>query len=255
MLRAVRRALALGCVVATAVVVAAAAADGASTEKTYFRVAALAGFQYTLDYGSAQPSVYNGKYDKQIGWFMNAIAVYDGRSVSVPRGLMIVDGYVQVSDDRTQRASATTRRPVRCSVDDIYNTDRSLFSAGRISVSSAGLSIDPGPGIKRNVGCAATEALPNHGLPGGPELRVPAPARALFSGTKIFSIACKDSYSHPYKPAGVPNGHSFVGEVLFKVRFTPFPASKLTETKKWLRDRAGDSIPDFSTGKGFRDCS
>ena len=49
-------------------------------------------------------------------------------------------------------------------------------------------------------------------------------------------------------------GHSFVGEVMFKVRFTPFPASKLTETKKWLRDRAGDSIPDFSTGPGFRDC-
>jgi hypothetical protein len=232
------------------------AADGAAPQKSYFRLAASGTFHYQLDYGSVQASVYNGKYSKTILWTMNAIAQFDGKAVSIVKGQAIVDGSTNVFDDRTQRTGATTRRPVDDTCTAVASTSGPVRSAGRVSLSTAGLSVDPGAAIKRNVGCAATESLSNHKLPGGPEFRVPPPRTSWFSETNRFSIPCARSFSHPYnKPTGVANGHAFEGNVSLYVRFTPFMASKLADTKKWLKKlEASFVLPRPSTGATFKTC-
>lgn len=234
-------AAALGAVVSAAILLAGAA--GAQPYLQYYRVSASGTFSYELDYGSNPASVYNGTYNKTIVWLARAIVRNDGRSLSVLNELMVVDGSVQVHDERTQRVNATTRRPVKCSapggVDGFWieRTDGAVFSDGRISSSSSALSVDPGRAINRNIGCAATESLSSpHKLRGGPEFRVPLPE------TPQSSTACKDSYSHPYKPAGKANGHSFSGVVQVSVSLTPFPTEKLAANKTWLRDRAGEHL-------------
>jgi hypothetical protein len=50
------------------------------------------------------------------------------------------------------------------------------------------------------------------------------------------------------------NAHKFRGQVYFEVRFTPFPASQLTATKKRLRDRLGKDISPPSLPDSVRDC-
>jgi hypothetical protein len=51
-----------------------------------------------------------------------------------------------------------------------------------------------------------------------------------------------------------PNGHSFTGEVEHLVRFTPFPASKLTAMKNALRDAAGDGLSNYLRGRPLKAC-
>jgi hypothetical protein len=223
--------------------VGAGVAGNAPPEKTYFRLAVGAEFTYDLDYGSHPQATFNGTYSHTLAYTVNAIAVYDGRTVSVPRGLMLVEGLVVIEQHMTQRA-APRRVPLRCRGSDqaIFETKgrAGVFSAGSVSVSNSGLSVDPGEAVRWNVDCSATEQLESHGLLGGPQFVVPAPARSWFDGKKVLSIGCKDEYSHPSAP---PDGHSFKGYVRVFVRFTPFPASKLAETKKALRDMAGKELP------------
>jgi hypothetical protein len=251
-----RAAAAFGSVLAAAIALDGAA-DGAAPEKSYFRLAASGNFHYRLDYGSVQASVYNGKYSKTILWTMNAIAQFDGKALSIVKGQAVVDGATSVFDDRTQRTGATTRRPVAGTCTAVANLNGPVRSEGRVSLSSVGLSVDPGSAIKRNIGCAATESPAFHKLPGGPEFRVPPPRTSRFSRADRFFIGCSGSFSHPYnKPTGVANGHAFEGNVSLYVRFTPFPASKLADTKKWLQKlEASPSLAPPVSGATFKKCS
>ena len=217
----------------------AAVAHSAAAEKTYLRFEVAAFYGYELDYGSDPRGTFNGTFASQMEYVMNGIAVYDGRAVSIPRGLMIVAGYTLISEERTRLAAGGPRVPLKCE-NKILNTagnHRPIRSSGRISISNEGMSVDPGPEFKWNTGCTATESPEFHLLQGGPSFSVPAPPRSRFAGTADFSVGCRDSYSHPFKPPGNPNGHKFTGEVDLWVSFTPFDAEKLTETKKELRDK------------------
>lgn len=267
MLRAVRgRGLLAAAVVTAIAVVAAGSAASAPQALSYSRLAASGFFAYTIEYGSHPDSTFNGSYQKIVGWEVNAIAVYDGRSVSVQGGRMLTDSRVSVDMNMTEwRAPPAERRPIRCRApgsrdnegqEYFATTNGGRFSGGGgLGVTNAGLTVNPGRAVSWSIGCAATESLESpHGLPGGPSLMVPAPPRSLFGGTKAFSISCRDSYSHGWEPAAdVPNAHTFRGNVEFRVRFTPFPASEFTAAKKRLRDGVGRNVNAPSGGRQ-KDC-
>lgn len=250
----VRLAAALGVVAATAIAIGGAgAAPGASATTTYLMVSASGEFRYDMDYGDDPRSQRNGKYSKYITWSTYAIVVYDGRSFTLGKKSMVVDGLVRVEDQRTRRISDTEREPLVCDAEGATgppgdrtweaNTETARFAAGRIKVSKTELTLDPGRVITTNIGCAASESLPFHGLPGGPTFNVPTVAgRSRFTGTRPFTIICNDEYSHAYKPAGKPNGHSFSGTVHISVKLAPFPKSELSDMKTALRDKAGENL-------------
>jgi hypothetical protein len=235
---------------------AVASASSAPQAKSYARLAADAIFLYDIDYGSIPESTFNGTYSYSLRYRVNAIAVYDGRKLSVAGG-MLADGGATVKLDMTQWGGPppAPRRPVRCTTragsrggqgtEYQSDTDGGLFSGGGgIGIANNRLSINPGRAIKWSIGCAATESMETHGLPGGPSLRVPSPPRTLFTQPKAFSILCEESYSHGWDPAAdTPGAHKFEGGAYFVVRFTPFPATQLNATKKRLLDRAGENIP------------
>jgi hypothetical protein len=124
-----------------------------------------------------------------------------------------------------------------------------VFSSGRISATSTGVSVDPGPAVKRNVGCGATESLSFHKLPGGPEFAIGG-----VNATGRFSAACQGTFEHPYMPADKPNGHSFKGQVQTFVSFVPIPTYKLGNAKAALRELVGEDIPRASKERSWRDC-
>jgi hypothetical protein len=248
----VRRGLAVALAASILVgAVSAAGAGSATPAKRYFRVAAGADFAYDLDYGSHPDAVFNGTYEYLMAFSVNAIAVYDGRQVWVPQGAMVVHGFEYVDERRTQWA-LSGRVPLKCP-NDYRSTkeQKAVFSSGAVGVSNSGVSVDPGPALRFNLDCSATEGLATHGLKQGPQFVVSTPAKSRFTGTRAFSTGCKDSYSHPADTADV-NGHSFTGHVRYWVRFTPFPATKLSETKKALRDKVGTNLPGGFAALGTR---
>lgn len=250
-------------------VVAVSSAASATQALHYSRISAKAHFSYSIDYGSNPDSVFNGTYFYFIGWSVNAIAVYDGRRVSVANNSMLADGGAQMEMDMTEWRGPSSRRQVRClkpgskpssatGRGQFYDTatkSRPRFSGGGgIGVANGQLSVNPGAAIVWSIGCRATEGLETHGLEGGPTIYVSAPPKSLFAGSKAFSIGCKDAYKHGWDPAaGVPNAHTFIGSVDFAVKFTPFPASQLTATKKRLRDLAGKNLSEPSVKK-YKEC-
>jgi hypothetical protein len=259
-----RRGLAVGAVATVTAVVAVSSAASAPQALSYSRLAVRGVFFYSIDYGSHPDSVFNGTYHSDLRYNVNTIVAYDGRRISALNGLMLADGGKTIRMNMTQWRSPSSRAPVRCpergsrgSEPGEYDshTDVGRFSGGGgVGVSNNRLTLNPGRAIVWSIGCAATESLAIHGLPDGPSLSVPAPRRSLFAGSKAFSIGCYDSYEHDFEPsADVPNTHKFSGTVLFEVRFTPFPASQLTATKKGLRDRAGKNIPRPPVNSS-RDC-
>jgi hypothetical protein len=261
----VRKTGALLAACAIAVLTAVAPASSAPEERSYARLSALASFHFQIDYGSNPDSVFNGTYVYQLLYHVSTITAFDGRRVSALEGLMLADGGATLSMDMTEWRSPTTRRPVRCRAPGSENGNGQFYTTrtrggqfsggGGVGVTNNGLTLNPGRAIKWSVGCSATESLETHGLPGGPSMRVPAPAKSRFRGTKPFSVSCLESYSHPYQPsAAVPNAHKFQGTALFEVRITPFPASQLTATKTRLRDRVGEQIIFGGTGKIREDC-
>lgn len=247
-----RRGLLLALVATAAFVVVAGSASSAPQALSYSRMSATAQFVYDLDYGSHPDSVFNGTYSYTLIYRVNTIVAYNGRTLSTPSG-MLADGGASLRMNMTEWRGPSSRRPVRCreagsegNEGQVYNTSTTggrFSGGGGIGVSSAGLTVNPGRAIKWSIGCAATESLEIHGLPGGPSFRVPAPARSRFNGSKRFLIACDDGYEHDFEPAqDIPNAHKFRGFVSFWVQFTPFPASQLTATKKRLRDQVGDPL-------------
>ena len=267
MLRAVRRKSLLASVVAMAIaVVAAGSATSAPQATSYSRLAASALFMYDIDYGSNPDSTFNGTYSYMLRYQVNVIAAHDGRKLSTVGG-MLADGGATVKLAMTQwRAPPSPRRPVRCSKPGSRggdgreyqsDTDGGYFSGGGgIGISNNSLSVNPGQGIKWSIGCAATESLETHGLPGGPSIRVPSPPRTLFAQAKAFSIACEKSFSHGWEPsADVPGAHKFEGSVYFTARFTPFPASQLNATKKRFLGRVGTNIPSPNLTKPYKKCA
>lgn len=243
-------------------VIAVSSAASAPEALSYSRLAVRANFYYSIEYGSNPDSTFNGTYWYSINWKVNTIAVYNGRNVSALDGSMLADGGAQMEMNMTEWRGPSSRRPVRCSRpgsrDGRYyerQTDGASFSGGGgVGVANGRLTINPGRAIVWSIGCAATESLETHGLPGGPAIRVFAPPKRFFVGSKAFSIGCKDSYSHDWDPAAdVPNAHKFSGHADFDVRFTPFPASQLTATKKRLRDLAGKNISGPQV-KSLKEC-
>jgi hypothetical protein len=239
------RLAALAGVVAAATLLAGSA-SGAGTGKSYFRVTASGLFDLELDYGSDAASQRNGHYSKYLHWTLNAIAVWDGHRLSVPKNLLIADGRTTVVDDRTVPDGQGGRKPYECPAPEydedriwLHDTKVAVLSAGRISFSSGRISADPGRVVKRNVGCAATEALSSHGLAGGPEFKVEAPG---FNGSRPYSTSCAAKFKHEYTPAGRANGHSYDGVVHVTVTFARFPYSKLAKWKAQLRGRVGGNI-------------
>ena len=263
-----RRAAALAIVAVIAIGIAGAA-GGATPARSYLRVAAGGEFVYTIEYGSDPAALFNDRYVKIIDWTMNGIAVYDGKNLGVARGDMLVLGSAQIFDRRTQRVGQTgTRKPVPCTAPgvEVDPTDgvrewtsgtkniRAVLSGGRVSLGGGSVGVDPGPGFKWNIGCAATEALPNHGLPGGPSFKVPAPdIPGVFAGTKVLSIACQRTFQHLPEESGNPS-HSFDGKVRVWVRFRPFPESKLSATRTALRERVGKDISESTSNKRWQKC-
>lgn len=233
--------------IAALIAIGASAAQSGTRATTYQRFAANAKFKYFIDYGSSPRSVYNGNYSREFSYRINAITVFDGRSVSVLKRFLLVDGSAVVIESRTKSAG-TSRVPVRCDAAD-DTTDGATYSAGRVSVSSAGVVVDPGPAVKWNL-CAATESLPTHHLPGGPQFKVPAPAKSRFTGDERFEYSCSKEFEHDFNPPGRPNTHSFYGQVDFYARFTPIPASNLAAAKTALRDRFGESLRVTGGGGG-----
>jgi len=238
-------------------VIAVSSATSATQALSYSRLAVTAVFYYEIDYGSNPDSVFNGDYNYLITYRVNAIVVFDGRTLWAPSGSMLADGGASVDLDMTEWRGPSSRRPVRCSKPGSHNgrgqvyesdTKGGRFSGGGgVGVSNQGLTVNPGRKIVWSIGCAATESLETHGLPGGPSFRIPPPAKSRFTGRKPFGLGCKDRYSHGWDPAaGVPNAHTFQGNVDFRVRFTPFPASQLAATKQRLRDLAGKPIHEPS---------
>ncbi len=165
---------------------------------------------------------------------------------------MVVLGGVDIIEARTQWVSPTSRKPVACNT-ETYSTgeNSTVFTRrARVSVSSGGLRVDPGTAMKK-LGCAATEELENHGLPGGPSFTVSTPAKSRFAGNQRFSISCTAEFQHPFTVETDGNGHAFNGRVLAAVRITPFPASKLSDVKSELGNSVGESIngPGFAGAK------
>ena len=263
-MRAVRG-LRLPMTLATAIsVLVTASAASAPQVTTYSRLAVNAWFTYKIDYGSNPDSTFNGTYRYTLSYQVNAIAVYDGRTLSASGGTMLADGGAYIRQDMTQWSGPSTRRPVQCPAPGareggrLYESDTNggrFSGGGGVGVSNAGLTFNPGRAIKWSIGCAATEQLETHGLPGGPGFRVPPPAKSRFTGTKTFGIGCVDVYSHDWDPsADVPGAHKFEGAVIFTVRFTPFPASQLAATKTRLRDRVGEDIAVPRLKSPHKDC-
>jgi hypothetical protein len=222
-------------------------------------------FFHELDYGSDPGATFNGHYENLLTYTVNAIAVFDGRTVWVPRGAMLVDGHVYISQRMTQWG-LPTRVPVQCEVGgtplggthyrDTRRGPRSgaVVSTGSVSVSRSGLSFDPGEKVRWNIDCGATETLETHGLIGGPQFVLPAPAKSRFAATAPFSIGCKKQFSHGFEPGDV-NGHSFKGEVRVFVAFTPFPASKLDATRKALSAKTAlENGYGFFRSKTLKNC-
>lgn len=225
-------------------------------------MSAVAQFSLDLDYGSVHESVFNGTYSYYLLYRVNAIVVYNGRTLSAP--IMLADGGASVDMNMTQWASPDSRSVVRCRAPGSENgqgrvyetrTNGGRFSGGGgVGISNTGFTLNPGRAIKWSLGCSATESLPTHGLLGGPAIRMPAPAKSRFTGSKAFSIGCSDSYSHEFEPAVLaPNAHKFRGEVSFAVKFTPFPASQLAATKTRLRDLVGEGLRSVRLDK-TKDC-
>jgi len=253
-------------------VLSAGGAGAAVPQKHYLRLGVYASFALGLDYGSNPRAVYNGVYQKLILYNVRAIVVFDGSRVYLPPASMVVQGNVRVGDERTQWVSSTSRKPVKCAARgvEVKSGERIWHSGtgtgeepvfeftkqGRVAVSAEGLTVDPGAAVPKNVGCAATEELENHGLPGGPWFSVSAPPKSLFSGTKPFSINCTDSYKHGFTKETDGNGHAFDGFVEAAVTFTPFPASNLAQVKQKLRDSVGQKgVYGGSTNpKDWKDC-
>jgi hypothetical protein len=234
-------------VVCAIAVVTAVGAGSAVQALTYHRLSAAAEFSMTIDYGDHPDATFNGEYDWTLAYTVNAIAVYDGRTVYVPRGLMVAEGLEVVDMSDLTQWGLPNRKPVRCRGTNLYiaeTKDRNaVFSAGSVAVSNTGLRLKPGPAVTWNISCSATEGLGTHGLPGGPSFTIPPPARSRFNRTQRFSLGCRDSYSHGFDPPGNVNHHKFNGNVQFFVQFTPFPAEKLDATRKALRDKVGKSLP------------
>jgi hypothetical protein len=244
----------LAILVTAPVVLSAGSASSAAETLSYSRLSVRAVFLYSIDYGSHPDSTFNGRYIHDLRYNVNTIVAYDGRRISALEGLMLADGGAHIRMDMTQWRGPSTRVPVRCRQGSFRGSDPGEYDShtnggrfsggGGVGVSNNRLTFNPGRAIVWSIGCAATESLAYHGLPDGPSLSIPAPRRSLFAGSKAFSRGCSDSYEHDFEPsADVPNTHSFHGQVVFEVRFTPFPASQLTATKKSLRDRAGKNIP------------
>lgn len=251
--------------IVTAISVTAVSSAASSTQAlSYSRLAVSAEFYYEIGYGSNPDSVFNGDYSYYLTYRVNAIVVFDGRTLWAPSGSMLADGGASVDMDMTQWRSPSSRRPVRCSKPgsqngggQVYETDTKggrFSGGGGVGVSNQGLTVNPGRKIVWSIGCAATESLATHGLPDGPSLRIPPPAKSRFTSMKPFNLGCKDRYSHGWDPAAdVPNAHSFLGTVDFRARFTPFPASQLTATKQRLRDLAGKPI-DAPSVPNLKNC-
>lgn len=241
----------VGIVIAISVVAASSAAS-APQELRYSRLSAAAEFLYELDYGSNPDSEFNGTHWHLLAYRVNAIVVYDGRSLRPLGGQMLAEGSATVAKNMTEWRGVppTPRRRIRCpgSTEPLGGvrsaTDGARFSGGgNISISNDGLVINPGRAVNWSLGCAATEGLETHGLPGGPTMRLPAPGRSRFAQASAFGLNCFDNYEHGWDPAqNVPGAHKFKGHVILGARFTPFPASRLTATKKSLRDRVGKHI-------------
>lgn len=240
-------------VLAVLALLGASGAGQAAPEKRYLKVAATASFHLELDYGNDPRAVYNGKFEKYTDVFLRAIAVFDGSKVSLlPGASMVLEGKAFVSENRSQWVSPTSRKPVTCKKSTADVRKVVFTKRGRVSVTSDGLTIDPGTAIKPPP-CTATEELENHGLPGGPSFTVSAPAKSRFTGTQRFSVACYDSYKHPFTLETDGNGHAFTGESTADVRFTPFPATSLTDVKRELRDYVGKGLAPVDGGRP-KDC-
>lgn len=249
-----------------------AAGAGAAPEKRYLRISADGNFSLRLEYGSDPRAVYNGSWFKSTSYKVRAIVVFDGRTASLlPGASMVIAGSVFVNENRTLWVRVGSRKRVECKSPGVaefepgsgsYFTqtgpgERASFvfaKGGGVSVSSGGLKVDTGAAIK-GFGCAATEALETHGLPGGPSFTVSPPAKSRFSGSKPFSITCNDEYSHPFTTTE-PNGnhHSFTGSAQATVTFTPFPATNIANVKKALRDSVGKKQPSGQDFGNAKDC-
>src|SRR3990172_4714848 len=100
----------VGIVIAIAVVAVSSAAS-ATQALSYSRLAVRANFFYSIDYGSHADSTFNGTYWYSIHWTVNAIAVYDGRRVSVLNDSMLAHGGAQMEMDMTEWRGPSSRRP------------------------------------------------------------------------------------------------------------------------------------------------
>lgn len=247
-----------------------AAGAGAAPEKRYLRISADGNFSLRLEYGSDPRAVYNGSWFKSTSYKVRAIVVFDGRTASLlPGASMVIAGTVIVDEQRTLWVRVGTRKRVECKSPGVTEVARGNYvtntgpgerapyvfvKGGGVSVSSGGLKVDTGAAM-RGFGCAATEALETHGLPGGPSFTVSSPAKSRFSGSKPFSITCSDDYSHPFTTTE-PNGnhHSFTGNAQATVTFTPFPATNITNVKKALRDSVGKKQPSGQDFGNAKDC-
>ena len=245
--------------VALAVLLGAAGpAAPAAPQRHYLKLTAAFVSQLYLDYGSNPLAVYNGTYDKLVRYSVRGIVVFDGSKVSLlPGASMVASAQIYVDDSRTQFVSRDEpRKRVECKLDNFTTGGNEVFvftNRGRVAVSNEGLTVDPGTAIK-DMTCAATEELENHGLPGALALTVSPPLKSRFAGTALFTVRCSDEYSHPFTQETDGNGHAFRGDVWATVSFAPFPAANLTAVKRVLRNSVGKRPPDTDPSQRGKDC-
>lgn len=246
----------------TAAVIILVALFGASSarpapELRYLQLSARAIFDLKLDYGSDPRAVYNGSYQRHTDWQMRAIVAYDGTRATILAGVpVVVAGAVEITEQRLQNRTGAPPHVMTCTGSNVHRFDPNVpdtwwhytgksgaqfavAPGAHMSVSSQGLSVDPGA-VMGFSGCAATESLGDHGLPIGPSIRLSAPLRSRFTGTAAFSVTCSRQYEHPFNQQG-PNGdgHSFKGKAQAIITLRPFPATQLTAVKQRLRESVG----------------
>jgi hypothetical protein len=236
-------ALALGGAIATG----AAGAAQSGQPLTYWRITGGADFFYSLDYGSHPDSHYNGGYQAHLRYSITALAVSNGRRISTMHRAL-VSGSASVADDRTLWTSTRGRIPYPCDKAPTSRTHGGRLASGSYVLAGNGsFHVDPGTAVDWPVGCAATESLEHHGLPGGKSISGAAAAGARF-------VACSDTYSHEFTPPNEPDGHAFYGRASFSLKFTRISKSGLPDARRAMRKQVGREIRYRPPAGRYRDC-
>ena len=225
---------------ATGLMVAGSAAQSATPGKRYLRFSATGVFTYQVDHGEDSYAVFNRTFTWQAMVHVRGIAVYAGRAVAIPPGAMIVESSVSVANEVTVWTPGGARVPARCDNPQRSSNGLRPTRGGYITISNTSLYVNPGSAVVSGPACNAIESMVHHGLPSGPTLNLPPPARSRFNGRGAFSIGCHEQFEHDWHWNG-DQKHKFRGSAHITATFTPFPRSALEATKRNLRAQIGQA--------------